>query len=64
MKKILLLTLAAASVSAYGQGLRIGSYYHKQQRQKAELRRNITDKGSDTTTEQNGKKEVCCATCI
>ena len=54
MKKILLLTLAAASVSAYGQGLRIGSYYHRQQRQKAELRKNISK--DDMSTKQNEKK--------
>lgn len=54
MKKILLLTLAVASLSAYGQGLRIGSYYHRQQRQKAELRKNISE--GDMSTKQNEKK--------
>lgn len=54
MKKILLLTLAVASLSAYGQGLRIGSYYHRQQRQKAELRKNISE--GDMSTKQDGKK--------
>lgn len=63
MKKFLLLTLAVASVSAYGQGLRMGSYYHRQQKQKTELRQGaIADSNGKTagkgTPKPNPQKAV------
>lgn len=41
MKKNLLLILAMTSIASYGQGLRLGNYYHKQQKQKTELQKKI-----------------------
>ena len=58
MRKILLLTLAMASISSYGQGLRLGSYYHRQQKQKAELRKataaNTCNKAEDRDAANRG----------
>ena len=56
MKKFLLLTFAVASVSAYGQGLRMGNYYHKQQKQKAELRQKAVAGGNDKAAEKDSPK--------
>ena len=53
MRKILLLTLAAASIASYGQGVRLGSYYHRQQKQKAELRKEIASNKDNKNEERD-----------
>lgn len=58
MRKALLLTLAAASIASYGQELRLGNYYHRQQKQKSELRKetaaNTYDKSESKSVAYRG----------
>lgn len=58
MRKALLLTLAAASIASYGQELRFGNYYHRQQKQKSELRKetaaNTYDKSESKSVAYRG----------
>lgn len=53
MRKALLLTLAAASIASYGQELRLGNYYHRQQKQKSELRKETAANTYDKSESKN-----------
>ena len=53
MKKNLLLILAMTSIASYGQGLRLGNYYHKQQKQKTELQKKIAATICNKTEERD-----------